>query len=144
MAEKLALGGDMALGSKDRDLIIEKVALSQDSDFDISPEDEAELVRQHKSHMRQETNRCPYIGNLHHSCTSIVTNPLEKSYAARAAAATVLDIYVGRSGGLRDNPPNGRHRPRSACLHTPNAHIIPSALIKKLATSKGYLMETWR
>ena len=59
MAEKHAPGGVMPLGSKDQDLIIEKVALSQDSDSDISPEDEAELLRQHKSHMRQETNRRP-------------------------------------------------------------------------------------
>ena len=126
MAEKPALGGVMPLGSKDHDQVPEKVALSQDSESDISPEEEMELLRQHKSHMRQETNRRPYIGNLHR-------NPPEKSYAAQAAAATVLDIYIGRSGGLRDNPPNGRHRPRSVCLHTPNAHIIPSALIKKLA-----------
>eukprot|EP00795_Rhopilema_esculentum_P015901 gene15901-7233_t len=66
------------------------------------------------------------------SCASVVRNPPEKSYTAQAAAATVLNIYVRRSGEVRDNPPNGRHCPRSVCLHIPNAHIIPSALIKRL------------
>ena len=55
------------------------------------------------------------------------------SYASQAAAATILEIYVGRSGGLRENLPNGRRRPRSVCVHTPNATIVPSALVNCLA-----------
>ena len=135
MAEKPAPGGVMPLGSKDHDQVPEKVALSQDSESDISPEEEMELLRQHQSHMRQETNRRPYMRTIHRSREPTGRTAPERSYAAQAATATVLDVYIGRSGGLRDNPPNGRHRPRSVRIHTPNASIVPSALIKKLADS---------
>ena len=62
-----------------------------------------------------------------------VSRPLPTSYACQVAAATILEIYIGRSGDLRENPPIGRQRPRWVCVHTPNATTIPSALINSLA-----------
>eukprot|EP00795_Rhopilema_esculentum_P015929 gene15929-7260_t len=58
--------------------------------------------------------------------------PVPRTYAALAAAATVNEIYVGRSGNLRSHVPNGRHRPRTLCVHSREGAIDVKALIGKL------------
>ena len=55
--------------------------------------------------------------------------PVPRTYAA---AATVNAIYVGRSGNLRSQVPNGRHRPRTLCVHSCEGAINVTALIGKL------------
>ena len=62
-----------------------------------------------------------------------IKNQPPRSYAALAAAATVTEVIVGRSGNLRSNPPMGRARPRSLCVHSANGVIDCRAFIRKLA-----------
>ena len=134
MAEKL----DPVRG-QDRVPTSEDIHFENDTDSDIDSTDEVELLRQHKSTLRHVPQALPRIRRPYQNARIEPTRPpsiIPRSYAAQAASAAVSDIYVGRSGGLRDNPPNGRHRPRSVCIHTPNATIVPSALIYKLTEAE--------
>eukprot|EP00795_Rhopilema_esculentum_P015894 gene15894-7226_t len=60
-----------------------------------------------------------------------------RSYVASAAAATVTELYIGRSGNMKDKVPMGCHRPRSVCIHARNGQIDARALISKLAEAEA-------
>eukprot|EP00795_Rhopilema_esculentum_P017851 gene17851-biopygen49 len=57
-----------------------------------------------------------------------------RSYAA-AATIALTEVMVGRSGNLRSNPPMGRDRPRSICVHATDGLIDCRAFIQKLANN---------
>ena len=135
MAEKFALGGLPPLGSKDLGPTSDEEVLelhheaSSDEESqkqDASPETERKMLQQHQKAMR--TARFPH---------ALAENHPSRSYAASAAAATVTEIYVGRSGNMKDKVPMGRHRPRSVCIHARNGQIDARALISKLAEAEA-------
>eukprot|EP00795_Rhopilema_esculentum_P015930 gene15930-7261_t len=120
----------------------------EENDFTSDGEttDEATERNQLENHQRELRKTLPPVSSRkknsgrranampHFAQELLVHIKLILTHSLLAAAATVLDIYVGRSGEYRENPPNRQHR--SVCFHTPNAHIIPSALIKKLAEAR--------
>ena len=128
MAEKLAPGGSAPYGSEDLDTI--------ESSSEDGTEDELERLVLHKRAMRNSTN----TDSTHNRRSSNSRPPPKKkpeapvprTYAALAAAATVNAIYVGRSGNLRSQVPNGRHRPRTLSVHSREGAINMTALIGKL------------
>ena len=127
MAEKLAPGGSTPYGSEDLDTI--------ESSSEDGTEDELERLMLHKRAMRNYTNtdsthnRRPSNGRPPPKKPEA---PVPRTYAALAAAATVKAIYVGRSGNLRSQVPNGRHMPRTLCVHSREGAINVTALMGKL------------
>ena len=98
------------------------------------------MLQQHQKSLR--TARFPH---------ALAGNHPSQSYAASAAAATVTEIYVERSGNMKDKVPMGRHRAHSVCIHTHNGQIDARALISKWAEAEAPInhiqrlgMVTWK